>query len=78
MTHRKSVFKIELLLIARKGGVPACTKKMYYTLFNAITTALDQLERGAVPAAVLTLKTAQMDAEDLFLDGEEPENGHCP
>ena len=44
-------------------------KKMYYTLFNAITTALDQLERGVVPAAVLTLKTAQMEAEDLFLDG---------
>lgn len=47
-------------------------QKMYYTLFNAITTALDQLERGVVPAAILTLKTAQMDAEDLFLDdGEE-------
>lgn len=53
-------------------------QKIYYTLFNAITTALGQLERGAVPAAVLTLKTAQMDAEDLFLDGEEPEDGHCP
>lgn len=53
-------------------------QKMYYTLFNAITTALDQLERDAVPAAVLTLKTAQMDAEDLFLDGEEPEDGYCP
>ena len=48
-------------------------KKMYYTLFNAITTALDQLERGVVPAAVLTLKTAQMEAEDLFLDGGDPE-----
>lgn len=50
-------------------------KKMYYTLFNAITTALDQLERGAVPAAVLTLKTAQMDSEDLFLDGDGTEDG---
>mgnify|MGYP000979783654 CR=1 FL=1 len=53
-------------------------QKMYYILFNAITTALDQLERGAVPAAVLTLKTAQIDAEDLFLDGEESEDGGCP
>ena len=50
-------------------------KKMYYTLFNAITTALDQLERGVVPAAVLTLKTAQMDSEDLFLDGDGTEDG---
>ena len=48
-------------------------QKMYYALFNAITTALDQLERGVVPAAILTLKTAQTDAEDLFLDGEEGE-----
>ena len=54
-------------------------KKMYYTLFNAITTALDQLERGAVPAAVFTLKTAQMEGEDLFLDGEadEDDKGGC-
>lgn len=46
-------------------------RKMYYTLFNAITTALDQLDRNAVAAARLTLKTAQMNAEDLFLDGED-------
>lgn len=65
-------------LLYYEKGTSRHVPKMYYILFNAITTALDQLERGAVPAAVLTLKTAQIDAEDLFLDGEESEDGGCP
>lgn len=53
-------------------------KEMYYTLFNAITTALDQLDRNMVRAAIVTLRTAQMDGEDLFLDAEETEDSGCP
>lgn len=43
-------------------------KKMYFTLFNAITDATRQLERRKYQAAITTLKEAQIETEDMFVD----------
>lgn len=46
-------------------------KKMYTSLFNAITDALEYMERGMYPTAINLLKTAQCDTEELYLDWDE-------
>ena len=43
-------------------------RKMYTTLFNAVTDALAQLEAQDPAAAAATLTQAQQAAEDLYLD----------
>lgn len=47
-------------------------QRMYTTLFNAITEALEELPKGDCCAAVrLRLEEAQRAAEEIFMDGEE-------
>lgn len=43
-------------------------KKMYTSLFNAITDALEYMEKGMYPTAIKLLKAAQCDTEELYLD----------
>lgn len=43
-------------------------KKMYYRLFNRITDALRQLERGNITAACDLLKQAQLETEQMYID----------
>lgn len=46
-------------------------KKMYYTLFNAITDAMQQMERQELQQAIMTLEQAQHKTEEMFMEGEE-------
>ncbi len=46
-------------------------QKMYYTLFNAVTDALRAMEENNYGIAQQILKTAQQQAEEIFLDTEE-------
>lgn len=47
-------------------------KEMYYTLFNAITDSLEQMEEKNYLQAATLLKCAQRNAESLFLEcGED-------
>ena len=43
-------------------------KKMYLTLFNAITDALAFLNRGDVLAAKQILITAQQETEEMYIN----------
>jgi hypothetical protein len=42
-------------------------QKMYSTLFNAITDALEQLERKNISSAEDILKAAQCAAEEIYI-----------
>ena len=44
--------------------------KMYTTLFNAITDALEDLDQGDVAAARACLMDAQRETEALFMNTE--------
>ena len=44
-------------------------KEMYYTLFNAVSDALDQMERRDYQLAMPTLELAQRKTEDLYAGG---------
>lgn len=46
-------------------------KKMYATLFNAITDALELLEDGNLPEAKALLERAQQATEELYIS-EQP------
>ena len=46
-------------------------KKMYYTLFNAITDAIEQLERQEFQQAIMTLEQTQHKTEDIFIEGDK-------
>lgn len=48
-------------------------RKMYTRLFNAVTDALEEMERQNFGAAHQLLVQAQQDCEDIYLDAEEPE-----
>lgn len=53
-------------------------KKMYYTLFNAVTDVLGLLEKGNVWDARKVLVKAQQDTEELYIsweDGEDDNGG---
>ncbi len=43
-------------------------KKLYHLLFNAITDALDGIDRLELTAAVQRLKDAQIKAEEIILE----------
>ena len=47
-------------------------KKLYLTLFNALTDAIDCLDRQDSEAARAILIQAQQQAEELYLDQAEP------
>lgn len=44
-------------------------QKLYHKLFNALTDALAQMDRGALLRAGELLKQAQMEAEELYIQG---------
>ena len=46
-------------------------QKMYTTLFNAFTDAVELLEEGKVPMARRVLMEAQQKAEDLYIGETE-------
>ena len=46
-------------------------QKMYATLFNAVTDALELLEKGNSAGAIALLKQAQQSAEDQYISAEE-------
>lgn len=46
-------------------------QKMYLELFNAITDALEELNRLNIGAATERLLRAQTDTEDLYIDTPE-------
>ena len=48
-------------------------KKMYYRLFNGVTDALSALAQQNFGAAADILRQAQIDSEELFLDGSDGE-----
>ena len=48
-------------------------QKMYYSLFNAVTQAIEQLERHDDQLALFTLERAQHETEDIYINGEEGE-----
>lgn len=45
-------------------------KAMYFTLFNAITDALEYLERGEWGDGIALLKEAQQKSEELYIGKE--------
>ena len=49
-------------------------KKMYFCLFNAITDALQELEKHHILSANLILQNAQQRTEEMYMDEVEPEN----
>ena len=48
-------------------------KEMYYTLFNAITDAVDQLEQCNYGQAASILKQAQAAAEEIYVSAPDQE-----
>lgn len=46
-------------------------RKMYYTLFNAITDALEAMEQQNYGQARARLIAAQQQSEEIYLDGDE-------
>ena len=46
-------------------------EKMYHMLFNAITDALEELEKDAPDAAADILRQAQCDTEEMYITAEE-------
>ena len=50
-------------------------KKLYFSLFNAVTDAIDQLERQEFQSALTTLELAQRNCEELFIQGDVEGDG---
>ena len=46
-------------------------RKMYYTLFNAITDALEAMEQQNYGQARAVLMAAQQQSEEIYLDSED-------
>ena len=46
-------------------------KKMYLFLFNRVTDALEQLEKGQLPAAKDTLIREQQECEEFYIGSVE-------
>lgn len=46
-------------------------KKMYFNLFNAITDALDKLEKSDITSAMICLAAAQCRCEEIYMQGKE-------
>ena len=52
----------------------AMYKKMYYTLFNAVTDALEAMAQQNYGQARALLIAAQQQSEEIYMDGEEDES----
>lgn len=46
-------------------------KDMYFTLFNALTDAIEQMEAQEFDQALHTLERAQQEAEERYIRDEE-------
>lgn len=46
-------------------------KKMYYRLFNALTEAMEHMLRMEYEEAYRILEKAQIDAEEIYLEGDQ-------
>ena len=46
-------------------------KRMYLELFNRITDAIEALDRGSIMQARAILIRAQLDTEELYVEGTE-------
>ena len=44
---------------------------MYFTLFNALTDAIWDIEEGRIIEAVERLKKAQQEGEDIYCDAKD-------
>ena len=49
-------------------------RKMYYTLFNAVTDALNAMEQQNYGQARALLVAAQQQSEEIFMDSGEDED----
>ena len=49
-------------------------RKMYYTLFNAVTDALEAMEHQNYGQARALLIAAQQQSEEIFMDSDEEED----
>ncbi len=49
-------------------------RKMYYTLFNAVTDALNAMEQQNYGQARALLVAAQQQSEEIFMDSDEDED----
>lgn len=53
-------------------------QKLYHSLFNAITDALEDMEQANYGLAAERLRRAQIEAEEAYLeDGDEGVAGRC-
>ena len=50
-------------------------QRMYLLLFNAVTDALEQLERGEADTAAETLRLAQCSCEEIYMEEEKTDGG---
>ena len=46
-------------------------EKLYFTLFNSLTDAIEEMERQNYGNAVAILQAAQQQAEELYMDQED-------
>ena len=53
-------------------------KEMYYTLFNAITDSLEEMQKKNYRQAETLLKCAQRNAENLLLESDESPEEDTP
>ena len=60
---------MELLVFEPNSGAPY--QKMYTTLFNAITDALQLMEKGNPAGAVALLKQAQQSTEEQYINAAD-------
>ena len=50
-------------------------QRMYLLLFNAVTDALELLERGEAEKAAETLRSAQCSCEEIYMEEEKTDGG---
>ncbi len=48
-------------------------KKMYLTLFSAVTESIEQIHRHNYTFAQFVLQQAQADCEEIYINGSEEE-----
>ena len=67
----KICYKICYKCVRAEKEMVTVYREMYLGLFNAITKALEELERGRSAQAETILITAQQAAEEVYLESED-------
>ena len=49
-------------------------KKMYFELFNALSNAIEEIDKHNFGNAAEIIKTAQLSAEEIFIDEDNEED----